>query len=93
MRTAAIELAPRGIRVNAVCPGPVDTAFVKKAGVPESAMPDFNTAMQRRIPLGRIGTPGDIAKLAAFVSSDDASYITGAEYLIDGGINVNQILG
>jgi len=91
-RTAATELAPRGIRVNAVNPGPVDTAIFGKSGLPAEAVHGFAAALQNRIPLKRFGQPADIAKLVAFLASDDASFITGAEYNIDGGINVNPVL-
>lgn len=92
-RTAAYELAPKGIRVNVVCPGPVDTPVFGKLGLPEEALQQMAEAMQQRIPLKRFGTSGEIAKLVAFISSDDASFITGSEYVIDGGVNLNPILG
>jgi len=91
-RTAATELAFRGIRVNAVNPGPVSTPIFSKSGLPEEMLTGFATALQNRIPLKRFGTPEDIAKLVSFLASDDASFITGAEYNIDGGINVNPLL-
>ncbi len=91
-RTAASELAPRGIRVNSVNPGPVNTAIFSKLGMPEEAIAEFAAAMQDRIPLKRFGEPEDIANLVAFLASDEASFITGAEYTIDGGINVNPLL-
>lgn len=91
-RTAATELAPRKIRVNAVNPGPVETPIFGKTGMPESQLSGFAEAMQNRVPLKRFGRPGDIANLVAFLASDDASFITGAEYNIDGGININPLL-
>ncbi len=91
-RTAATELAPRKIRVNAVNPGPVNTPIFGKVGMPEEQLNGFAAAMQNRIPLKRFGEPQDIAKLVAFLASDDASFITGAEYNIDGGIVVNPLL-
>jgi NAD(P)-dependent dehydrogenase (short-subunit alcohol dehydrogenase family) len=92
-RTAATELAPRNIRVNAVNPGPVATPIFGKTGMPEEQMDELAQAIQQRIPLKRFGQPEEIAKLVAFLSSDDASFITGAEYNIDGGINVNALIG
>lgn len=92
-RTAATELAPRGIRVNAVNPGPVQTAIFGKTGMPEEQLNGFAAAMQARIPLKRFGQPQEIAKLVAFLASDDASFITGSEYNIDGGININPVIG
>ncbi|MEL7341336.1 MAG: SDR family oxidoreductase, partial [Bacteroidota bacterium] len=92
-RVAALELAERGIRVNAVSPGPVNTPIFGKIGMPEEALNEFAANMQQRVPIKRFGEPGDIAKLVAFLASDDASFITGSEYVIDGGLNVNPILG
>ena len=91
-RTAAFELAPRRIRVNSVNPGPVNTPIFGKLGMPEEAIKEFATAMQNRIPLKRFGEPEDIANLVAFLASDEASFITGAEYNIDGGTNLNPLL-
>ncbi|NQZ50893.1 MAG: SDR family oxidoreductase [Moritella sp.] len=91
-RTAATELAPRKIRVNAVNPGPVETPIFAKTGMPEDQLNDFATAILNRIPLKRFGQPADIANLVAFLASDDASFITGSEYNIDGGMNVNPLL-
>ena len=91
-RTAATELAPRNIRINSVNPGPVATPIYGKVDMPEADLNDFAAAMQNRIPLKRFGQPEEIANLVAFLASDDASYITGSEYNIDGGINVNPLL-
>jgi len=91
-RTAATELAVRKIRVNSVNPGPVYTPIFGKTGMPEEQLNQFAQAMQERIPLKRFGQPEDIAKLVTFLASDDASFITGSEYNIDGGINLNPIL-
>jgi NAD(P)-dependent dehydrogenase (short-subunit alcohol dehydrogenase family) len=91
-RTAATELAARKIRVNAVNPGPVQTPIFSKTGMPEEQLSGFASAMQNRVPLKRFGQPSDIAKLVAFLASDDASFITGGEYNIDGGININPLL-
>ncbi len=91
-RTAATELAARKIRVNTVNPGPVATPIFGKTGMPEEQINGFAEALQNRIPLKRFGQPEDVANLVAFLASDDASFITGAEYNIDGGINVNPLL-
>jgi NAD(P)-dependent dehydrogenase (short-subunit alcohol dehydrogenase family) len=93
MRTAAYELAPKGIRVNAVCPGPINTPLFGKVGLSEEAVQQFAGAMQQRIPLKRFGAFEDVAKLVSFLSSDDASFITGSEYVIDGGVILNPLLG
>lgn len=92
-RTAATELAPRKIRVNAVNPGPVSTPIFGKTGMAEDQLNGIAAAFQERIPLKRFGQPEEIANLVAFLVSDEASFITGGEYNIDGGINVNPLLG
>ena len=79
-RTAAMELGPRGIRVNTVHPGFIDTMMTA------SAAPAFREANLRETPLGRTGTVDDITPLVVFLLSDDASFITGAEIPVDGGL-------
>ena len=79
-RTLAIELAPFGIRVNAVAPGPVDTAMVAQVHTETT-----RSTYTRNIPLARYGLPEEIAAAAAFLASDDASYITGHTLPVDGG--------
>lgn len=91
-RTASTELAPRKIRVNSVNPGPTFTPIFGKTGMAEDQLNEFAGAMQNRIPLKRFGQPEDIAKLVTFLASDDSSFITGGEYNIDGGININPLL-
>ena len=91
-RTASTELAPRKIRVNSVNPGPTYTPIFGKTGMAEDQLNEFAGAMQNRIPLKRFGQPEDIAKLVTFLASDDASFITGGEYNIDGGMNINPLL-
>lgn len=81
MKIAAIELAPRGIRVNAVSPGPVSTAIMNKLGLNDS----LEAAMVKTIPLGRMGEAHEVAKVVSFLFSEDASFVTGSEYLVDGG--------
>jgi NAD(P)-dependent dehydrogenase (short-subunit alcohol dehydrogenase family) len=92
-RTASTELAPRNIRINSVNPGPIATGIFGKSGLSDEMIQGFASALQNRIPLKRFGQPEDVAKLVTFLASDDASFITGAEYNIDGGIIVNPLLG
>lgn len=92
-RTASTELAPKNIRINSVNPGPIATGIFGKSGLSEEMIQGFASAMQNRIPMKRFGQPEDVAKLVTFLASDDASFITGAEYNIDGGINVNHLIG
>ena len=91
-RTAATELASRKIRVNAVNPGPIVTPIFSKTGMLEKQLKKLGDAMQNRIPLKRYGQPEEIAELVSFLASDKASFITGSEYNIDGGVNVNPLL-
>lgn len=91
-RTAATELAPRKIRVNAVNPGPIETAIFGKTGMSQDEISGFAQALQARIPLKRFGQPEEIANLVTFLASDDAAFITGAEINIDGGCNINPLL-
>lgn len=91
-RTAATELAERKIRINAVNPGPTATPIFGKTGMPEAQLNEFSGAMLQRIPLKRFGQPEEIANLVSFLASDEASFITGSEYNIDGGTNINAIL-
>ena len=92
-RTAATELAAKNIRINSVNPGPVATPIFGKTGLSEDQLNVFATSMQNRVPLKRFGQPEDIANLVVFLASDDASFITGSEYNIDGGLNINPVLG
>jgi NAD(P)-dependent dehydrogenase (short-subunit alcohol dehydrogenase family) len=92
-RTASTELAPKKIRINSVNPGPIATGIFGKSGLSEEMIQGFAVAMQNRVPLKRFGQPEDVAKLVTFLASDDASFITGSEYNIDGGINVNPLVG
>ena len=80
-RTAAIELAPEGIRVNAVCPGFVHTPMVVRPNTPAGAIADISA----RHPIGRLGTPEEIAAVVVWISSDAPSFVTGHTLVADGG--------
>ncbi|MEO1272675.1 MAG: SDR family oxidoreductase [Myxococcota bacterium] len=86
VRTAASELAGQGIRVNAVSPGPVETPIYGKTGMPGEQLDAFATQIINKVPLGRFGTPDELAQVALFLVSDEASFVTGAEYVVDGGM-------
>lgn len=80
----ALEQARYGVRVNCVCPGAIDTAWTRG---PESPIPlEAQQGIDATTPLGRRGTPEEIANIFAFLASDEASYVTGALWLVDGGV-------
>jgi NAD(P)-dependent dehydrogenase (short-subunit alcohol dehydrogenase family) len=84
-RCAALELAPKGIRVNAVNPGVVVTEIHKRGGMNDAAYESFLEHSKQTHPLGRVGDPKEVAELIHFLASDKAAWITGATYSIDGG--------
>lgn len=88
MRNAAVELAPRHIRVNSVSPGPTQTEIMKKAGFNDEQLLQLNDWMINRIPLKKMGKAEDVGKMVAYFCGDDASFITGAEIVMDGGMSL-----
>lgn len=86
VQSLSLSLIQRGIRLNAVCPGPIDTGGFQRLPLP----PDVHSAIKAdicaRSPAGRFGQPEEVAKAVLFLGSDDASYVVGEELLIDGGI-------
>ncbi|MDP9081100.1 MAG: SDR family oxidoreductase [Bacteroidota bacterium] len=91
-RVLARELSPRQIRVNAVSPGPVATPLYGKIGLSEEEVNGFGTVLGQRILLKRFGKPEEIANVVRFLASDDASFITGTEITVDGGLTVNAVI-
>ncbi|GHH30228.1 SDR family NAD(P)-dependent oxidoreductase [Streptomyces lanatus] len=87
-RTMSFELAPRGIRVNCVSPGWVNTEMIHKTFPP--AQVEYMLNNFERVPLGRLVEPEEIAAAVAFLASDDASAITGANLVVDGGLSSSQ---
>ncbi|SAK44256.1 short chain dehydrogenase [Caballeronia hypogeia] len=86
MRSAGAELAPRGIRVNAVSPGPIATPFHGKLGLSEKQLANTGETITAAVPLKRFGRPLEIAKASLSLASDDASFVTGIELVVDGGL-------
>jgi len=88
MRIAAIELAPRKIRVNSVSPGPTATEIMNKAGYSPEQLSQVNEWILDRVPLKQIGKAEDVGKMVAYFCGDAASFITGAEIVMDGGMSL-----
>ena len=82
-RALALTLAGDGVRVNAVCPGNVDTPMLRARA---TAAPERRRAFERHTPLGRLGEPEDIGRAVRFLMSNEASYVTGTQLIVDGGV-------
>ncbi|MDN5780738.1 MAG: glucose 1-dehydrogenase [Luteimonas sp.] len=87
-RSWAIELKDRGIRVNVLSPGPVDTAILEKLGVLPQDRASFERAVAQAIPLGRLGLPDELGRAALFLASDASSFVTGINLRVDGGMSL-----
>lgn len=85
-RSLAVEFGPRGIRVNVLTPGTVETPAFGKLGIPRDAFEEAMKPVIESAPLKRIAKPAEMASVVAFLASEDASYVTGAEIVADGGV-------
>ena len=86
-KTLSGELIGRGIRVNAVSPGPIATPLYGKLGMSETDTKAMAAQIQSQIPAGRFGNPGEVAKAIVFLASDEAAYTVGSELILDGGMS------
>ena len=84
-RSWTVDLKDRKIRVNTLSPGPIDTPGLNAVATNEEEVRKFKTSLASTVPMGRLGTPDEIAKAAVFLASDDSSFITGVELFVDGG--------
>jgi NAD(P)-dependent dehydrogenase (short-subunit alcohol dehydrogenase family) len=87
-RTLSGELISRGIRVNAVSPGPIATPLYDKLGLPAADLKAVTASIQSQVPAKRFGEPSEIAKAVVFLASDEASFAVGSDLLIDGGLSL-----
>jgi NAD(P)-dependent dehydrogenase (short-subunit alcohol dehydrogenase family) len=85
-RTWTVELKHRKIRVNAISPGPIDTPGFNGLTQTQEQLDQFKTSFVSAVPMGRMGSPDEVAKAASFLASDDSSYVTGIELFVDGGV-------
>ncbi|HDV6328894.1 TPA: SDR family oxidoreductase [Burkholderia cenocepacia] len=88
-KTLSSELLDRGVRVNAVSPGPVETPLYDKLGIPDAYRDQVNQDIVRTIPLGRFGKPDEVAKAVIYLASDESAWTLGAEVVVDGGRLLN----
>lgn len=84
----ALELIPRGIRINAVSPGPIATPMFDRFGLPPEAAAAIRGEIERKSPIRRFGTPDEIARAILFLAGEDAAYMVGEEIVVDGGMNL-----
>jgi NAD(P)-dependent dehydrogenase (short-subunit alcohol dehydrogenase family) len=84
-RSWTVDLKGRNIRVNVISPGPIDTPILNGLGKSDEEIKQIKSSLVSMVPLGRMGTPDEIAKAAVFLASDDSSFVTGVELFVDGG--------
>lgn len=87
-QTLGLELVKRGVRVNAISPGPIETPMWSRFGLPPEAESAIRQGVIDKSPMGRYGSPDEVAKVALFLASDDASYVVGQEIAVDGGMSL-----
>ena len=85
-RTWTVDLKQRKIRVNAISPGPIDTPIFNSVVQTEEQIEQIKASLVASVPMGRMGSPDEIAKAVSFLASDDSSYVTGIELFVDGGM-------
>ncbi|RMO84477.1 Short-chain dehydrogenase/reductase SDR [Pseudomonas syringae pv. philadelphi] len=89
-KTLSSELLGRGIRVNAVSPGPVETPLYDKLGIPDDYRDQVNKDITATIPFGRFGTPAEVTKAVLYLASDESRWTVGSEIIVDGGRMLNE---
>lgn len=86
-RSFSAELIGKGIRVNSLSPGPIETPIFDKLGMPQEAVDEFKGQITEQSPMSRFGRPEEMAKAALFLASDDSSYVVGSDLVADGGLS------
>jgi NAD(P)-dependent dehydrogenase (short-subunit alcohol dehydrogenase family) len=90
-KSLSAELLPKGIRINVVSPGPIATPIYNKMGLSQEQQQQFAQYMIPNVPMKRFGAPEEIAKAVTFFASDESSYISGVDILVDGGIHIHTL--
>lgn len=85
LKTFAAELAPKGIRINAVSPGPIETNYFQRSNLTLEQYEQFKASFAPQVPLARFGQPEEVAKVVSFLASDESSFMHGSEVFVDGG--------
>lgn len=88
VQTLGLELIGKGIRINAISPGPISTPMFDRFGLPDEMVQGIKGEIERKSPIKRFGTPAEVAKAALFLATDESSYIVGDELVIDGGMSL-----
>lgn len=88
VESLSLELIGRGIRVNAISPGPIATPMFDSFGLPPEVVQGVKGEIERKSPIKRFGTPEEVARVALFLASDDAAYVVGEEIVVDGGMSL-----
>lgn len=87
VQSLSLALIPQGIRINAVCPGPIETGGFQRLPLPPDVHSAVKAEISGRSPIQRFGTPEEVARVVLFLASDDAAYVVGEEIVVDGGIS------
>jgi NAD(P)-dependent dehydrogenase (short-subunit alcohol dehydrogenase family) len=93
MRSAALEYAPAGVRINTIHPAPIETRMMRSLEeqlAPDDAVAQARSALETSIPMGRYGTPEEVARLVLFLASDESRYCSGGLYSVDGAMSAGM---
>lgn len=88
VQSLSLELIGRGVRINAISPGPISTPIFDRFGIPSETVQAIKGEIERKSPIRRFGTPDEVARVALFLATDDSAYIVGEEIVVDGGMSL-----